>query len=119
MYIVACSNYFDLNKRVALITGSGKKDYFFANFHTKFRVICPFHLHKIFQCWINQENLSPVLELIMKKAFKPINSILYRCTGLLLIGKKGMLYAQLKFTRVFTLLHLTLVDKLSDHFNEE
>ena len=68
MHIVTCSNYFDLNKTVALRTGGQQKkiDFFVANFHTNFRVICPFLLYKIFHCWINQEDLSPLIELILK-----------------------------------------------------
>ena len=61
MHIVTCSDYFDSNKTVALRTGSQRKKIdFFSNFHRNFRVICPFRLYKIFQYWINQENLSQV-----------------------------------------------------------
>ena len=69
----------------------GKKIDYFANFHTNFRIICSFCLYKIFKFWINQENLSPVLKLIMKPKdnFKSINSILYRCTGFIIgTGRK-------------------------------
>ena len=67
VHIVTCSNYFDLNKIVSLRTGvSDKKINFFAKFHTDFEVTCPFRSYKIFQCWIIQENMFPVLELITK-----------------------------------------------------
>ena len=104
MHTVASSNYIDLNKTVALRTGvSGKKRLIFSKFHTNFRVICPFRLYKIFQCWINQENLTPLLELIMKIKHKcflnPSIQFFIDLGGLLLLkAKKGMHYAQLKFT---------------------
>ena len=81
-----------VNQRVALRTrGQRKKIHVFANFHANFQVICPFRLHKICQCCINQENLSHMLELILKtkrKCFYTINSILYRYTGVN-IDKEG------------------------------
>ena len=84
MHIVTCSNYFDLNKMIALRMGVSKKNIdFVTNFHKNFQVICPSCLHKIFQCWINQENLFHVVDGVdhenKKNAFKPINSILYGC----------------------------------------
>ena len=39
---------------------------FFANCQTILYTVCPFHSHKISQCWINKENLSPGLKLIIK-----------------------------------------------------
>ena len=68
MHIVTCSNYFDLNKTVALRTVRHQKRLFLANFLTNFRVICPFRLYKIFQFIYPDKSrkLSPMLELIMK-----------------------------------------------------
>ena len=154
MHIVTCSNCFDLNKTVSLRMGvSEKRLVLFANFHTDSRVICPFRLCKIFQCWINQENFSHALDRVDYENKTQMQSIQFfidacpRAQGLLLIGRKGMHYAQLKFTSIldrtlfsyanyprkhadifktffclekfFTSLHFTLVDKLTDYFNAE
>ena len=103
MHIVSSSNYSDLNKIVTLRTGGRRKNIDFGgNCHTNFRVICPFCLYKIFQCWINQENLSPVLKLVMTAKQKLNSSIQFfiDARGLLLMGRKGILYAQLKFACV-------------------
>ena len=71
---------------------SEKKIDFFANFHTDFRVICPFRLYKTCQCRINQENVSPVLELIIKIKYRCINwasiQFFMDARGLLLIGRR-------------------------------
>ena len=64
MDIVTCSNYFDLNQTVALRRELGKTIDLFGNIQRNFRVSCPFRLYKIYQCWINQENLSHVLDRV-------------------------------------------------------
>ena len=71
MHKVTSTNYFDLNKTVALRTGGQQKKIDILQIFTQvFWVICPFRLYKIFQFWINQENFSPLLELIMKTKHK-------------------------------------------------
>ena len=89
MHIVTCSNYFDSNRTAALRTGvCEKKIDFLVNFHTDFRVICPFRLYKIFQCWIIQEKLFLALDLDHENnkinACKSINLLLYRCMGVII-----------------------------------
>ena len=55
-HILVCSNYSGLNKTVALREISEK------NINVMLSILV---VQKL-KCWINQENVSPVLELIMK-----------------------------------------------------
>ena len=105
MYIVACSDYFDLNKTVTLRTGDQREKIdFFCKFSHKFSSNLPISLvqnisvldksRKLVSCVrVDYENKTRMLST-------PSIQFFIDARGLLLIGRKGMHYAQLKFTCV-------------------
>ena len=66
MHIVTCSNYFDLNKTVALRTVGQQKKIVFSQFSHKFSSNLSISLVQNISVLNKSRKLSPVLELIMK-----------------------------------------------------
>ena len=73
MHIVTCSNYFDLNKTVALRT---KKD-----FSNKFSSNLSILLAENISVPDKSRKFAPCVRVDYENKTKPFSSILYRCTG--------------------------------------